>query len=316
MKKALMVGINDYAFAPLTGCVHDATEVETMLSKNGDDSPNFSTRRMDSTLKKIDRALLKKEICHLFSNSVDIALFYFSGHGVITPFGGYLVTQDCVKYDEGISMHDLMEIANSSPAQNKIIILDCCYSGEIGSIKINNDVSASLIYPGVSILTACGPIESAVEINGQGVFTNLLLEALRGGCADLLGHITPGNIYAFVDRAMGPWGQRPLFKANISQFVSLRDVKPPINTDILRNLTKYFTTPVFEFKLDPSYEYTVQNCNPRSVEIMKNLQKMERVGLVVPVDEEHMYYAAMNSRSCKLTSMGVQYWKLVKEKQI
>ena len=37
------------------------------------------------------------------------------------------------------------------------------------------------------------------------------------------------------------------------------------------------------------------------MKVFKDLQKMEGVGLVVPVDEEHMYYAAMNSTACKLT---------------
>lgn len=47
-----------------------------------------------------------------------------------------------------------------------------------------------------------------------------------------------------------------------------------------------------------------------------DLQKLEGVGLVVPVNEEHMYYAAMNSKSCKLTPIGKRYWKLVKEGRI
>ncbi|MGF1573365.1 MAG: caspase family protein, partial [Sumerlaeia bacterium] len=42
----------------------------------------------------------------------------------------------------------------------------------------------------------------------------------------------------------------------------------------------------------------------KNVAIFKDLQKMEGVGLVVPVSEEHMYYAAMNSKSCRLTALG------------
>ena len=48
----------------------------------------------------------------------------------------------------------------------------------------------------------------------------------------------------------------------------------------------------------------------------KELQKFESVGLVVPVEEEHMYFAAINSKSCRLTALGYQYWRLVKEKKI
>ena len=47
--------------------------------------------------------------------------------------------------------------------------------------------------------------------------------------------------------------------------------------------------------------------------IARCLQESYEVGLVVPVGEEHMYYAAMNSRACKLTALGGQYWRLANE---
>ncbi len=37
---------------------------------------------------------------------------------------------------------------------------------------------------------------------------------------------------------------------------------------------------------------------------------------IVPVGEDHMYFAAMNSKSCALTSIGKQYWRLVHNKLI
>ena len=170
---------------------------------------------------------------------------------------------------------------------------------------------------GVTVLTACRSTESAIEINGQGVFTSLLLDALEGRCADLVGNISPGSVYAYVDRALGPWEQRPIFKTNVSRFVSMRSVPPPIDPNILRNITKYFPTTDQEYSLDPSYEYTEKdNAIQENVNIFKELQKMVSVGLVKPVAEEHMYFAAINSGACKLTAMGLQYWKLVKSGNI
>jgi len=46
---------------------------------------------------------------------------------------------------------------------------------------------------------------------------------------------------------------------------------------------------------------------------MKLLQKFERVGLVEPVDEEHMYFAAMHSKACRLTPLGLYYKSLSKD---
>ena len=53
-----------------------------------------------------------------------------------------------------------------------------------------------------------------------------------------------------------------------------------------------------------------------NVNIFKDLQKLEGVGLVIPVGEEHMYFAAKNSKSCRLTALGYQYWRLANEKKI
>lgn len=44
--------------------------------------------------------------------------------------------------------------------------------------------------------------------------------------------------------------------------------------------------------------------------IFKTLQSYNRINLVVPVDAPHMWHAAMNSKSCKLTALGEHYRKL------
>src|SRR3989344_350532 len=51
-------------------------------------------------------------------------------------------------------------------------------------VKLISD-NKTLITKGVTILTASKDSESAVEINGHGVFTALLLQALSGGASDL-----------------------------------------------------------------------------------------------------------------------------------
>ena len=251
----------------------------------------------------------------MFSGDPDIALFFFAGHGSFDLYGGYIVTPDYKEYDDGVSMDEILIAANNSKAKNKIIILDCCYSGNIGSPK-STDGKFSQLADGVTILAACRSMETAGEVNRQGIFTTLLIDALQGGCADLLGNISPGSIYAYVDRALGPWAQRPVFKTNVSRFVSLRSVSPPIDPIVLRNITLYFASPHKEYPLDPTYEFTEPNAIQKNVTIFKELQKMAGVGLVKPIDEEHMYFAAKNSKSCKLTAMGLQYWQLTNSGKI
>jgi hypothetical protein len=321
MKKALCVGINNYPSAPLSGCINDATCVTVLLEKNGDGSPNFDVVLEKDTLIK---SALKCLIDNLFSGDCDTALFYFSGHGFVNEIGGYIVTPDAKKYDEGVSMHEILTLANNSKIKDKIIILDCCHAGAMGSI--NKDSNTALLSEGLSILTASGDMESAIEINGHGVFTNLLLEALKGGAADIRGNISPGSIYSFIDQSLGAWDQRPVFKTNVTRFTSLRIVIPQVSIETLREIIKFFPTPTDEFSLDPSFEYTNSiNVRHEVIEpyainentmVFKKLQQLQSIGLVIPAGADYMYFAAMESKSCKLTALGHHYWRLVKDKRI
>jgi len=322
MRKALVVGIDNYPGTPLHGCINDASSFATIIETNGDGSPNFSVK-LETTITT--KAELKSLIVELFEGSNDIALLYFSGHGTINSIGGYIVTPDYQKHDEGVSMDEILKLANDSKAKDKIIILDCCYSGAFGSPAISGGAAAHII-EGVVILTASRNSESALEVNGHGVFTNLLLDALQGGAADLKGNITPGSVYAYIDQALGAWDQRPVFKTNVTRFTSLRTVQPQVSNEILRKIVEYFPSPEEQYALDPSFEDTNKedvphqliqpHANPENVAIFKNLQKFQSVGLVVPVDAPFMYFAAMDSKSCRLTALGYHYWRLVKDKRI
>lgn len=315
MKKALIVGIDDYPKHPLNGCVNDANAISTILETNGDGSPNFDVKIITSPNLVVSRSTLREAIESLFAGDSDMALFYFSGHGYIKSTGGYLVTTDAKKYDEGVSMDDILSLANNSQAKNKIVVLDCCHSGALGSPSMSGS-KISQLSEGLSVLTASRDSESALEVNGAGVFTSLLVDALQGGAADLRGNITPGSLYAYVDEALGAWDQRPIFKTNVSSFTSIRKIPPKIPFEIMRKLTEYFATPEAEHKLNPTYEDTEITAIPENVKIVKNLQRFQSVGLVVPVDAEFMYFAAKNSTSCKLTALGYQYWRLVSEKKL
>ncbi|GGA34468.1 caspase family protein [Paenibacillus physcomitrellae] len=322
MRKALVIGINNYPSSPLHGCINDASSFASIIEANGDGSPNFDVKIVTDVQTKSN---LKGLIIDLFKGDSETALFYFSGHGYIDDIGGYIVTPDFSTNDYGVSMDEILSIANDSKCKNRIIILDCCHSGAFGSPKINGGTKTQIV-EGVSILTASKDNEPSLEVNGHGVFTNLLLDALQGGAADLRGHITPGSVYAYIDQALGEWDQRPVFKTNISRFTSLRSVSPQVPIGILRKLVNYFPTPEQQFALDPSFEVTNATniehkviepyADQNNVTTFKELQKLESVGLVVPVGEEHMYFAAMNSRACKLTALGYHYWRLVKDKRI
>ena len=42
MRRALLIGIDNYEMAPLAGCVSDVEKMASILTKNQDGSPNFA----------------------------------------------------------------------------------------------------------------------------------------------------------------------------------------------------------------------------------------------------------------------------------
>jgi hypothetical protein len=152
-----------------------------------------------------------------------------------------------------------------------------------------------------------------MESAGRGIFTSLICDALDGGASDVCGNVTIAAVYAYVDQALGAWDQRPLFKSHVSRLIPLRKCAPEIDFAILRLLPKYFQHPEYEYPLDPSYEPVAEPRNGDHELIFSHLQKYRAARLIVPVGEEHMYYAAMNSKSCKLTALGRFYCKLTND---
>ena len=321
MKRALVIGIDNYQ-SRLYGCINDAIEFAKMIRINENGDPNFDVRL---ELNVPNRATLRRLVQELFSESSEIALFYFSGHGYADHTGGYLVTPDHEMNDVGVSMDEIITLANNSSDRNKMIILDCCHAGAMGNPAAIG-MKYTQIREGVTILTSCKEGQVAIEKKGHGVFTSLLLNALDGGAANINGEITPGSIYAYIDQALGAWEQRPVFKTNISYFTVLRSVNPQVPRQVLRNLKKYFSSPSSEYLLNPSHEPTNSHAvehkvieplaEPAKVAVFKELQMLESVGLVMPVNTPHMYFAAMESRSCKLTPLGCHYWQLAQREKI
>ena len=319
MRRALCIGIDEYSVETLQGCVNDATRVAAILATHHDGSPNFDCRILTAPLGNghavATRVLMRKAIEELFQCKADVALLHFSGHGTVNNFDGYLVTQDARKYDEGVAMGEVLKWANDSKSSEVVILLDCCFSGGLGNAPAI-DNSKALLREGVSILTASRADQLSVETGGGGVFTSLVVDALSGGAADVLGAVTAPSVYAYVEAALGAWDQRPLFKSHIAQLVPLRHCCPPVDRALLRKLPSMFPLPAEDLPLDPTYESSSQTANPAKVVVFRDLQSLSRVYLVVPCDAPHMYDAAIQSRACRLTPSGRYYWRLASNSRI
>lgn len=328
--KALVIGIDYYDSGnSLNGCVRDAERIARLLEYNYNDEKNFDVKLLCATdnASKITKKQLKSELNNLFvGNTTDTILFYFAGHGYIDESSSGICTSE-LEIDGKYNFTEISTLINKAKAINKIVILDSCCSGDIGHFDILGQ--NSVLPENTTFITACVANGYAKENGLGGVFTNLLIDGLNGGAANMLGEITPSSLYAYIDRSLGEHEQRPVFKTNTQSFVCVRKVKPKIDKKDLKKLIEWFEYSDSEYKLDPTYEpqrgdieySNVPSPIEKHTKIFATLQNMVKCNLVEPIcsglpeNKQHMYYAAMESKSCKLTLLGQHYWQLTKNKR-
>ncbi len=315
MRRALIIGLDDYPNCPLHGCVNDANRLGDVLSRHDDGRVNFDCQVITAPPQQVSRAVLRRRISELYQHPADVAFLHFSGHGTVNGLGGYLVTPDHCEYDVGIPMSEVLALANQSPVTDIFITLDCCHSGAFGVLPaVSND--KIFLADGVSVITATRSGQEALEEGGGGVFTSLLIEAIEGGAAGLLGEVSAASVYAYIDNALGAWDQRPMFKANVSKFIRLRQAAPRLPVSLVQKLVDCFPLPAEPLQLSPEYEPEVEPHDEEKERTFSALQSFRNAGLVEPIGAEHMYHAAMQGQACGLTTLGKYYWRLVAESRI
>ncbi|MEQ8999040.1 MAG: tetratricopeptide repeat protein [Coleofasciculus sp. B1-GNL1-01] len=197
-RDALVVGINKYErFNPLQAPGEDAEAVAQRLKQYGEfkvtrlpgvkDKQNNRIRVGQKT--KVTLSQLRNAIIQLFKpkgKSVpDTALLYFSGHGLRQDLGveeGFLASSDVNPEGEnwGLPLQWLRRLLLTSEVRQQIVILDCCYSGEVLNFA-EADPGEGGKARDRSFIAASREFEVAYEgIDGShSAFTAALLEALE-----------------------------------------------------------------------------------------------------------------------------------------
>ncbi len=311
-KRALLVGIDSYDEAPeLVCCVSDAIAMGELLSKNSDDSENYDCTVLTSDSSHITRPVLRKALRKHFDDFSGDLIFYFSGHGIATEVGGFLVTQDGVQYDQGIPMGELLRLTNNCKAQSVLLILDCCHSGELGNVDDGGSLATRAeLRLGTTILAASRPTGEAQQGFEHSVFTALLLYALDGGAADIRGYVSAASMYGYVEQVLGPRDQRPMYKSHAARLNPIRCCRPAIEDETLRGLPTLFNTPDYELRLDPSFEHTSKNAKEENVAKFDMLKSLRNARLLHTEDGDDLYYVALRSKTVSLTPLGQLYWRL------
>ena len=180
------------------------------------------------TLVNAEASTLRERIESFFHDGrqrSDTLLLYFSGHGVKDLDEGllYFVASD-TRTDRlrstGVAASFVDDIIRTSPAQRKVLILDCCYSGAYGrsarpkSAGVN-PVEELLGGHGRVVLTSSDAVQPSFEqVQADGMtrstFTRALVDGLVTGEADLDGdgHITVDELYEHTRRSIASDGSR------------------------------------------------------------------------------------------------------------
>jgi hypothetical protein len=330
MRKALIIGINTYKNGNnLHACVSDAQAMNEVLSRHKDGEKNFDCRMLLDHMEygsPISRANLRAELQELFTFNGDVLLF-FAGHGFLSKTGGLLCTWDAVKDDWGIPMQEVVNLALQSQAQQVLLILDCCHSGDLGNeltrSKESKDNPLAMLRENMTVIAASRATESSVEAGGHGLFTSALVDALDGGAADHMGIVTAPALYCYVSRRFTSWDQRPVYKTSATDVLMVRECEPLIERHQLRKLTVNFPTVDFKFRLDPEYEPEDEHgnvkepVNKEKVAIAQLFKAYRDAGLLKPTDAKlQLYWVARRSGTVELTPRGKEYWWLIANAKI
>ncbi|ARN73506.1 caspase family protein [Oceanicoccus sagamiensis] len=297
--------------------VSAASSFASVVGTNGDRTANFSTQinvGFDSALS------LRSMISDFFSLRAEDLLFFYTGFGFVNESGGCLLAPDYERSGDWVSIGDLLSHAGKARAANKIVILDLFpYSNKEALLPGSPRI---FIGQGVVLLAANRRVEETVDKQHCGAFMAVLLDALRGGAADLKGDISMASVYAYIDRALGERSPRPLFMTNTSCLSPLRSIEPQVPLCSMKKIVEYFPQPEALYRLDPSFEasnqiqHSAAAIKPfaikKNIDIFNHLKKLQGIGLVMPVDASCMYLAAMDSKACNLTLLGQHYWRLIR----
>lgn len=180
MKRALVIGIDQYEVAELTNCESDARRVAKLLERNEDGSRNFDVQLLLSdSSQPISRGLMLAALKTLFGAPAELAVLYFAGHGVFDEdtAAGTLLAQIGEADQTGIGLNEITALAaKASPRiTSSVIILDCCQSGAVGNVS---GTERAMLGAGMPILTSCDRQGDAHSNLSGGVFTDLAVDAL------------------------------------------------------------------------------------------------------------------------------------------
>jgi len=215
MRRAILVAssrFEDAEFPPLQYPVRDAERFRDVLA-----DPRLCGFDEVDLIANEDSAGAKRRLerCARLSEPGDLILFYYNGHGKLDRDGSLALAMPESDSDilraTSLGADEVKSLFNLSRASQRVMILDCCYSGAADSHGFKGGLLDSINalaqqFTGSFLLTASRRFERAWELEAQraGALTEALVEGVRTGAAAPPGsdQITLAQLAAYVRRSV------------------------------------------------------------------------------------------------------------------
>ena len=246
--KAFLGAVSDYSalgYKNLPFCKNDLYQLQYSLIKG------LNVRKDNITLLGEDTNVPKCFFDFEFDTFLDscqeddISIFYFSGHG---DSGNFVFS------DDRISINEIIQKVNQCSSKSKIIIFDCCHSGDFTFEQIaqieNETELRNFLGQGCAIMASCGSTQASGfhPRREMSLYTSFLCDALndefiiREGKKSLEAINETIHLYAKV------WNERnkneiqePIFRSNIggTLFFKVNEYQPYIQDAIYEETNNY-----------------------------------------------------------------------------
>ncbi|MGY0231277.1 caspase, EACC1-associated type [Longispora urticae] len=261
---ALLIATYEYEDAGLRKLVsppHDAEAFAAVLS-----DPEIAGFEV-TTLINESHGTVGRAISDLYRDRLgdDLTLLYYTGHGLKDDDGQLYLAMADTRRDNldftGLSTERIGRVLSRCASRQKVLILDCCYSGAYRLDLAKSDAGVHTMDRfrgrGLTVLTASDAMQYSFEgdkVHGEAapsVFTGHMVAGIRDGGADLDGDgdITLGELYDYVyDRVVAETPhQRPKKKDDTEgRTVLARNV----HWQLPRHVANLITSPLPSARLD------------------------------------------------------------------
>jgi hypothetical protein len=196
------------ALAPLRGAASGATRIAQWLREQAAFGVSFFIEELtDANGAKVSARNVQDAVRKLIDRGdLDLLILYFAGHGIVKSGNDEQVLLSEVKTykDEAIAIAPTVSNAFYSTVPHVLVISDACRNAidpfsELGTVAgkpaLDRRAVVGVKKSKVDVFYATEPSQTAKEFNGEGFFTDVLLDVLRnppGGVTEMHGGLDEG----------------------------------------------------------------------------------------------------------------------------